>query len=968
MKTCAKNLKARRIPVFPVLTSRFLSLGWVILKKYLFSVLIVVVLMVWATAQAKAVCLDTDELHKFCYGSNPSYSEWFNTPSYSYSVMQSDPLYIKIYIKNNGNFDLTFRGYALDCDAQGQNCGAIWNNEKVMEENATPQQGGFEGSFILKTTHATQIGQRKLTLGLDVWRKGDNNINTGLLYATEQRNIPLEITKPTTDQDCDGFDDDGNGLIDDGEGSPCLVKLLFVPMCYKGTDADFTQDVENFKTLFYDSMKMTACKDKVVATTVPVAKINLACPKNFTDKNDPLCQGNDGWYNELKTKAAANNINLGDYNEIVYLTDQDICGSRAGETGGGGWWAQSSDPAISMHEMGHGYGFDEEYCSVQAGGADYGCNSEESINYLGADLGCDPNENKGCCSSCKNPNGTPGYFSCCSGNQTPNGGRCIMTTAQGQREFCNRCVSALTDPSDPKTKWNPNGNLPLACQWSNPTGPKKNFLMTFSTTENGGLKIHSLDTLFGRPGLGGSHTTGLYKIEIIKDGSVIYETNFNFHPNQVSGLESSTAEIYYKGMKFVVPDDVNETDVLKVKLYKDGVLTGQETVNAPDLTVKKTVDKADALPGDTLTYTVTVTNIGSDPATSVQLVDTFPDGTTDTRSLSDIPGGESRTETFTYVVPFPIIDKTILTNKVKVTGTDTNGHPDADETNNADEASTTIHIPVLTLTKTASLSVNAGEAITYTITYENTGSAGAENVVITDTLPANVYYSIALDSGAGPKPATITTNANGTTTLRWTFSTLAASSGPQTITFTARPGLLFLGGEAITNSAVLDFSDTNGNDYPLLTASAATTMTILAPNRTPRTLGFYRNHPEVWSGEILAMIQATDSRFDGADGSIPDGILSAKEVAKVFAPAGNMPQILKAQLLATYFNLAARQINAGTAISSMTSKRLGLTTVRSAVIYAADTLKLLLTKKTQPRYSDATVVLDETNNGKSEKY
>lgn len=543
-----------------------------------------------------------------------------------------------------------------------------------------------------------------------------------------------------------------------------------------------------------------------------------------------------------------------------------------------------------------------------------------------------------------------------------------MTTANGQREFCNRCINALTNPSYPKTAGNPNGNLPLLCQWSNPTGPKKNFLMTVSTTETGGLKVHSLDTLFGRPGLGGSNTTGLYKIEIIKDGAVVYDTNFNFHTNQTTELASSTLATYYKGFKFVVPDDVTETDVLKVKLFKDGVLTGQETVNAPDLTVKKMVDRADAIPGDTLTYTVVVTNIGSDPATSVQLVDTFPNGTTETRSLSDIPGGESRTETFTHIVPFPVVDKTILINKVKVTGTDTNGNPEPDKTNNEDEVSTTIHTPVLILTKTATPSVNAGEAITYTITYENSGSAGAEDVVITDTLPANVYYSMALDTGAGPKPAIVIMNADRTSTLGWVFSALAASSGPQIITFTSRASLLLLGGETLNNNVLLNFSDANGNNYPILTASAYTTTSTIAPNRYPRTLGFYRNHPEVWTGEVLAMIQATDTRFDGADGSIPNGILSAGEIAKVLVPVGGMPQILKEQLLATYFNLATRQINAGTAISSKISNRLALTTVRDAVLYAIDTLKLLLTKKTQPQYSAATIVLDEINNGYSERY
>jgi uncharacterized repeat protein (TIGR01451 family) len=112
---------------------------------------------------------------------------------------------------------------------------------------------------------------------------------------------------------------------------------------------------------------------------------------------------------------------------------------------------------------------------------------------------------------------------------------------------------------------------------------------------------------------------------------------------------------------------------------------------------------------------------------------------------------------------------------------------------------TTAHTPKLTLSKTATTSVNAGEAIAYTITYQNTGGGAAANIVITDILPANVYYSKALDLGGGPKPNSVVVNGDGTRTLTWNIASLAANSGIQTIQYTARPSLLFLGGETLTN-------------------------------------------------------------------------------------------------------------------------------------------------------------------------
>jgi uncharacterized repeat protein (TIGR01451 family) len=271
---------------------------------------------------------------------------------------------------------------------------------------------------------------------------------------------------------------------------------------------------------------------------------------------------------------------------------------------------------------------------------------------------------------------------------------------------------------------------------------------------------------------------------------------------------------------------------------------------------------------------------------------------------------------------------------------------------------------VLTLSKTATASVNAGEAITYTITYANTGSGAAANVVITDIVPAGVYYSEALDLGAGPKPDSVTLNADGTRTLVWTVGAVPSSSGPRTIVFTARPTLLALGGTLFTNNVSLSFQNANGCTYTPVAASAATTITSLTPTGDPKTLGFWQNHGGLWSDEILARIQATDQRYD-TDGN---GALSVAEVTAMLAPGGNQPKVLRMQLLATYFNLATRRINAATLIESRTADQLGLDNVAEAAVYSMDTLALPVNAANRPRYDDATQVLDEINSNKSEVY
>ena len=379
----------------------------------------------------------------------------------------------------------------------------------------------------------------------------------------------------------------------------------------------------------------------------------------------------------------------------------------------------------------------------------------------------------------------------------------------------------------------------------------------------------------------------------------------------------------------------------------------------PILELDKT-GPGDAIPGDILNYTIKVNDTGHGPALNAVLTDTKPDSTQTIFNLGTIVLGTEVTRNTSYTVPCSTTDKTVLTNSVTVAGEDMLSNP----VSGSDSVQTTVHTPVLTLSKTATASVNAGEAILYTITYENVGSGGATNVVITDNLPAGVYYSQALDLGAGPQPNTVTLNGDGTRTLTWQVANLAGNSGPQTIQYSARPSLLFLGGESLSNSARLTFQNGNGCTYDALTASAATTITIVAPTRDPKTLGFWRNHPELWTAEILARIQATDQRYD----TNGDGALSAAEAAAVLVPAGNQPKVLKMQLIATFFNLATRRINAATPIQSKTASLLGLHNVAEAAVYAMDTLALPANAANSARYDDATKVLDEINSNKSEIY
>lgn len=90
-------------------------------------------------------------------------------------------------------------------------------------------------------------------------------------------------------------------------------------------------------------------------------------------------------------------------------------------------------------------------------------------------------------------------------------------------------------------------------------------------------------------------------------------------------------------------------------------------------TVSKTVDKLSANIGDTLTYTVTVTNVSLSPVTNLPFTDALPQGSQYV-SGSFAVNGTSATptvtdNTLTYSIPsIPAAGASILTFQVRVTG------------------------------------------------------------------------------------------------------------------------------------------------------------------------------------------------------------------------------------------------------------------------------------------------------------
>ncbi|NUW31652.1 DUF11 domain-containing protein [Nonomuraea sp. SMC257] len=381
----------------------------------------------------------------------------------------------------------------------------------------------------------------------------------------------------------------------------------------------------------------------------------------------------------------------------------------------------------------------------------------------------------------------------------------------------------------------------------------------------------------------------------------------------------------------------------------------------PDVTATKTVDKPEALPGDTLTYTVLVRNEGRGTAADVKVTDTFPDGTTAEQRLPDIRAAAERSATFTYVVPCTADNDSVVTNKATVAAKNLAGGDEADTTDNTGTAKSTVKAPRLTLSAATTPEANAGEATTTTLTVRNTGGAAATGVTLTYALPDEVYYSTALDQGSGPRPTEVSGG-----TLTWRLDPVEAGA-TATVAFTTRSSLLVTGGTEQTGQAKVVYVNANGCAYDPVTASATSTVTEVAPSRDPRPSGVWMAMPALRTAELLARVQATDTRFDGADGSTPDGLLTQQEASAALAPPLPQPRALRTELLGAYLNLGSRRINAATAVRGVAMDRIGARTVGAAARHARTVL-------TRPpggdlaAYQQATLALIEINTGAAERY
>ena len=175
-----------------------------------------------------------------------------------------------------------------------------------------------------------------------------------------------------------------------------------------------------------------------------------------------------------------------------------------------------------------------------------------------------------------------------------------------------------------------------------------------------------------------------------------------------------------------------------------------------DLSVTKSVDNDVPNEGDTIVYTITVSNAGPDTATNVEVTDQLPDGVTYVSDdgggdydsgtgvwdVGDVANGGSATLDITATVDAGTGGDTII-NDAEVTAVD---QADPNPGNEQGSVAITVRLQGADLSVTPTDSpdpVMPGGQLIYTISVNNKGPSDATGVTITNTLPAEVSFNLA---------------------------------------------------------------------------------------------------------------------------------------------------------------------------------------------------------------------------------
>ncbi len=196
-----------------------------------------------------------------------------------------------------------------------------------------------------------------------------------------------------------------------------------------------------------------------------------------------------------------------------------------------------------------------------------------------------------------------------------------------------------------------------------------------------------------------------------------------------------------------------------------------ETPQIADVAVTKTVNNANPNPGDTITFTVVVTNNGPDTATNVVVADAIPAGLTNVIETTSVGVYNPITGQWTFASLAKGATATFtMTGTVSTTGGVTNTATvhatqfDPNLSNNTATAGSQVQTADLVLQKIAPAAAFYDVIAPYTFIIHNNGPSTATGVMVNDPFPASLQFAGVQSVSQG--------SFDGTTGI-WNVGTLA---------------------------------------------------------------------------------------------------------------------------------------------------------------------------------------------------
>ncbi|MEG2198843.1 MAG: hypothetical protein RRY25_00950, partial [Anaerovorax sp.] len=316
-----------------------------------------------------------------------------------------------------------------------------------------------------------------------------------------------------------------------------------------------------------------------------------------------------------------------------------------------------------------------------------------------------------------------------------------------------------------------------------------------------------------------------------------YTINEQMAPGSVSPLSAYTQTI--SAVNLSPGGSVPPTGSLPINFTPAlGDIVTYTILNAAPEVFKKSVDKTFAKPGDILTYTVTGINPNNFPLPGVVFTDPTPAGTTYIGNLVvsvpytgttpatgltlTMPPNSTVTASYqvqvspTAPVNNPIVN---IASAIVPGGTSGSTNPVSTQVNYADLTS-----PGNFIKSATPAFAQFGDTVTYTLTLHNTGNVAANNVVVTDVIPAGTTYV------PGSTTASLPFTGNPTSTI--TLTSPIPAGGTATITFKVKLANSAPPVNPVPNTASVNYAYTVDPAHPNGVTATGTSNTVNTPVST----------------------------------------------------------------------------------------------------------------------------------------